>query len=203
MVLAPVIYTIELSYLRGNENASFPGLSASSQMYDMICMALAGRAAEEVMIGRISTGAQNDLERVTKAAYNKVAVFGFSKKIGMLSFPTDNTRVEMFKPYSEETAKIIDMEVRELVDAAYNRTLDIVREKKDLLDKLANELLAKETLQLEDLETVLGKRPFQAHRLSNIERARIANLEIPEEKTPVPQPEASVAGSSVPSPTPV
>lgn len=169
----------------------------------MICMALAGRAAEEVMVGKISTGAQNDLERVTKTAYSKIAVFGFSKKIGMLSFPTDNTRVEMYKPYSEETAKIIDVEVRELVDAAYDRTLNIVKEKKDLIESLANELLTKETLQLEDLEAVLGKRPFQAHRLSNIERARMANLENAEGNTPVLQPEASAVSNSAPSLTPV
>jgi AFG3 family protein len=89
-----------------------------------------------------ATGAQNDLERVTKMAYNQVALYGMNPKIGLLSFPSDDNRFD--KPYSEDTARMIDSEVRLIVDAAYQRTLALLTEKKDLVEKLALSLLERE-----------------------------------------------------------
>ena len=147
-----------------NENL----LNTREQMNDMICMALGGRIAEEVMLGKISTGAQNDLERVTKMAYSQVAIYGFSEKIGLLSFPSNNQ--ELTKPYSDETARIIDEEVRALVDEAYERTRQLLRDQKDNVEALAQALLEKEVLQIEDLNKILGPRPFQSGEQTNLER---------------------------------
>ena len=147
-----------------NENL----LMTTDQMNDMMAMALGGRVAEEVMLGRISTGAQNDLERVTRMAYSQVALYGMNKKIGLLSYPPEDGRID--KPYSEDTAKVIDTEVRNLVDTSYKRTKDLMLEKKDLVEKMAQALLEKEVLNLEQLEEVLGKRPFKVEGLRNIDK---------------------------------
>jgi AFG3 family protein len=121
-----------------NENL----LLTKEHLVDRICMALGGRAAEELMIGRISTGAVNDLEKVTQMTYSQVAVYGMSDKVGLVSFPMDKDRFD--KPYSDETARMIDVEVREYVAASYERTLGMLREKKELVEKLAQALLQKE-----------------------------------------------------------
>lgn len=147
-----------------NENL----LMTTDQMNDMMAMALGGRVAEEVMLGRISTGAQNDLERVTRMAYSQVALYGMNKKIGLLSYPPEDGRID--KPYSEDTAKVIDTEVRNLVDTSYKRTKELMLEKKDLVEKMAQALLEKEVLNLEQLEEVLGKRPFKVEGLRNIDK---------------------------------
>eukprot|EP00884_Botryococcus_braunii_P009436 jgi/Botrbrau1/18494/Bobra.0072s0073.1 len=145
-------------------------LMTTEQIADMTCMALGGRAAEQVLLGKISTGAQNDLERVTKMAYNQVALYGMNPKIGLLSFPSDDNRFD--KPYSEDTARIIDEEVRVLIDSAYQRTLELLTEKKDLVEKLAMALLDKEVVNSDDLEAILGPRPFRSTELRNIDRFR-------------------------------
>lgn len=147
-----------------NENV----LMTTEQMNDMMAMALGGRAAEQVMLGKISTGAQNDLERVTKMAYSQVAVYGMNTKIGLLSFPPEDNRLD--KPYSDDTARMIDEEVRSLVSNAYDRTLNLLREKKDLVEVMAEELLKKEVLNLEELEALLGKRPYRSVELRNIDK---------------------------------
>ena len=149
-----------------NENL----LSTREQMADMMAMALGGRAAEEVMIGRISTGAQNDLERVTKMAYSQVAVYGMNEKLGLLSFPPEEGQLN--KPYSDDTARLIDHEVRDLIGGAYARTLGLLREKRSLVQALADKLLEKEVLGLEDLEAVLGRRPYRPVELRNIDKFR-------------------------------
>lgn len=147
-----------------NENL----LMTTDQMNDMMAMALGGRVAEEVMLGKISTGAQNDLERVTRMAYSQVALYGMNPKIGLLSYPPEDGRID--KPYSDDTARIIDSEVRNLVDVAYHRTKSMMNEKKDLVEKMAQALLEKEVLSLEDLENLLGKRPFVSEGLRNIDK---------------------------------
>lgn len=147
-----------------NENL----LMTTEQMSDMMAMALGGRVAEEVMIGKISTGAQNDLERVTRMAYSQVALYGMNPKIGLLSYPPEDGRID--KPYSEDTAKVIDTEVRQLVDVAYKRTKEMMIQKKDLVEKMAQALLDKEVLNLEELEQLLGKRPFKVEGLRNIDK---------------------------------
>ena len=146
-----------------NENV----LATTEQLSDMMCMTLGGRAAEDVMLGKISTGAQNDLEKVTKMAYNMTAVYGLNQKIGLLSFPKGDN--DFKSPYSEDTARMIDEEVRELVDKAYLRTVALVREKKAVVESLARALLDKEVLQRHDLVKVLGERPFIYEGQQNID----------------------------------
>eukprot|EP00455_Lapot_gusevi_P044202 TRINITY_DN5479_c0_g2_i7.p1 TRINITY_DN5479_c0_g2~~TRINITY_DN5479_c0_g2_i7.p1 ORF type:complete len:514 (+),score=217.17 TRINITY_DN5479_c0_g2_i7:69-1544(+) len=127
------------------------------QFLDKMCAALAGRAAEQVFFGTISTGAQDDLKKVTQMAYAQIANFGFSERLGHVSFSDGN---EFSKPYSESTAQAIDEEVRKMVDMAWERTLKLVSEKKTQVAQLAERLLEKETLGLDDVVQLIGKRPF-------------------------------------------
>uniref|UniRef100_A0A7S0RHV4 AAA+ ATPase domain-containing protein n=1 Tax=Pyramimonas obovata TaxID=1411642 RepID=A0A7S0RHV4_9CHLO len=143
-------------------------LMTREQMADMICMTLGGRAAEQVLIGKISTGAQNDLEKVTKLAYNQVAVYGMNEKVGLLSFPPDDNRLD--KPYSQHTAEIIDTEVRQMVDELYHTTVKLVEDRKDLVEKMALALLDREVLNLEDITELLGERPFKTESMRNIDK---------------------------------
>ena len=159
-----------------NENL----LATTQQLTDMMCMTLGGRAAEEVMLGKISTGAQNDLEKVTKMAYNRVAVYGMNDKVGMLSFPSDDQQFQ--KPYSQDTARMIDEEVRELVDQAYKRTVALVKEKKESVEALAQGLLEREVLQRHDLVKILGDRPFKYEGQQNIDILN-EGFKMPELKT--------------------
>ncbi|WCJ28318.1 ATP-dependent zinc metalloprotease FTSH 3 mitochondrial [Euphorbia peplus] len=145
-------------------------LMTKEQLFDMTCMTLGGRAAEQVMLGKISTGAQNDLEKVTKMTYAQVAVYGFSEKVGLLSFPQRDDGYEMTKPYSSKTAAIIDTEVREWVGKAYAHTVKLVEEHKEQVAKIAELLLEKEVLHQEDLIRVLGERPFKPAEPTNYDR---------------------------------
>jgi len=142
-------------------------LMTSDQMADMICMTLGGRAAEQVMIGKISTGAQNDLEKVTKLAYNQIAVYGMNEKVGLLSFPPQENSFD--KPYSQKTAELIDGEVREMVAGMYVKTLALLESKKHLVEAMALKLLEKEVLNLEDITEILGERPFKSEGMRNID----------------------------------
>ncbi|KAL3642488.1 ATP-dependent zinc metalloprotease FTSH 8, mitochondrial [Castilleja foliolosa] len=146
-----------------NENL----LMTKEQFFDMTCMTLGGRAAEQVLIGKISTGAQNDLEKVTKMTYSQVAVYGFSDKVGLLSFPQQDDGLEMTKPYSSKTAAIIDTEVREWVGKAYTRTVQLIEEHKDHVAQIAELLLEKEVLHRDDLVRVLGERTFKSKETTN------------------------------------
>ncbi|KAK7257823.1 hypothetical protein RIF29_32073 [Crotalaria pallida] len=177
-----------------NENL----LMTKEQLFDMTCMTLGGRAAEQVLIGRISTGAQNDLEKVTKMTYAQVAVYGFSDKVGLLSFPQREDSFEMSKPYSSKTATIIDNEVREWVGKAYERTVGLIEEHKEHVAKIAELLLEKEVLHQDDLVRVLGERPFKSAEPTNYDRFKEGFQEEEEEKVaegPVGGPEDS-GGSS-------
>ncbi|KAH1123361.1 hypothetical protein J1N35_006521 [Gossypium stocksii] len=146
-----------------NENL----LMTKEQLFDVTCMTLGGRAAEQVLLGKISTGAQNDLEKVTKMTYAQVAVYGFSDKVGLLSFPQRDDAFEMTKPYSSKTGAIIDSEVREWVGKAYNRTVQLIEEHKEHVAQIAELLLEKEVLHQEDLVRVLGERPFKLSEPTN------------------------------------
>jgi AFG3 family protein len=121
----------------------------------------------QVLLGKISTGAQNDLEKVTKMTYAQVAVYGFSDKVGLLSFPQKEDSFEMTKPYSNETGAIIDSEVREWVGKAYGHTVQLVEKHKEQVAQIAELLLEKEVLHQEDLIRVLGERPFKSSEVSN------------------------------------
>jgi cell division protease FtsH len=136
-------------------------LYQTEQLLDEMCMTLGGRAAEEIIFSKISTGALSDLERVTKMAYSMVSIYGMNDKIGNVSFyDSKSADYRMTKPYSETTAETIDEEVRKLVASAYERTKTLLRGKKEELETLAKELLEKEILFQSDLENLIGKRPF-------------------------------------------
>lgn len=137
----------------------------TDQLIDQICMTLGGRAAEDIFFGKISTGAQNDLQQITRIAYAMVSVYGMNDKVGNVSFYDPNQDQTFTKPYSDETAKMIDEEVRKLIDAAYERTKALLTEKKNEVETLAKKLLDKEVLFQSDVEALIGKRPFEQKKL--------------------------------------
>ncbi|CAH1764545.1 4167_t:CDS:2 [Entrophospora sp. SA101] len=136
-------------------------LYSTSQLLDRMCMTLGGRVSEQIFFNVVTTGAQDDLQKVTKIAYAQVSMYGMNAIIGPLSFnnPGDN-EPQFQKPYSEETARMIDEEVRKLVRTAYERTVQLLTEKKNDVEKVAKLLLSKEVLNREDMINLLGKRPF-------------------------------------------
>jgi len=140
----------------------------TDQLIDQICMTLGGRASEEIFFGKISTGASNDLQQITKIAYSMVTVYGMNDKIGNISYYDPSQENYFTKPYSEETGKMIDTEVRKLIDEAYTKTKNLLIEKKSDVEKLAKELLIKEVLFKSDLETLIGKRPFEEKKILDV-----------------------------------
>ena len=130
------------------------------QLTDQICMTLGGRASEEIFFSKISTGAQNDLQQITRIAYAMVTVYGMNDKIGNISFYDPQQETTFTKPYSDETAKMIDQEVRKLIDDAYEKTKLLLRDKRNDVERLANALLEKEVLFQSDVEALIGRRPF-------------------------------------------
>ena len=141
-------------------------LITESQFMDKLCMALGGRAAEEVIFGEVSSGALDDLEKVTKLAYTMVAYYGFNEKLGNVSYFDSSGQYEksLQKPYSESTAKVLDDEVLKLIKAAYEKTKFILIEHKSELEKVAKLLLEKEIIFKEDLEKIFGKRNQKSDR---------------------------------------
>ncbi len=133
----------------------------TDQLLDQICMTLGGRASEEIFFGKISTGAQNDLQQITRIATAMVTVYGMSDKVGNISYYDPQAENQFQKPYSEETAKMIDNEVRLLIDETYTRTKSLLREKRSEVEKLAEALLEKEVLFQSDVETLIGPRPYE------------------------------------------
>ena len=134
-------------------------ITRTEQLLDRMCMTFGGRAAEKIVFGKISTGAQSDLDQVTKMAYSMVSVFGMSEKVGQVSFY--GMQNESFqKPFSDGTATMIDEEVRKLVNSQYVRAQEVLIEKRDALEKLAQALLEKEVLLKSDVERMIGPRPY-------------------------------------------
>ncbi len=155
-------------------------LYQTDQLLDEMCMALGGRAAEEIIFGKISTGALSDLERITKMAYSIVSVYGMNKNIGNLSFfDSKQSDYNFTKPYSESTAEKIDQEVKRIIDNAYLRTKKLLTDKKADLEKIAQKLLEKEILFQNDLEKLIGKRPFK----SNLDLSFEEEKSVEEKKT--------------------
>jgi AFG3 family protein len=135
-------------------------LYTTEQLTDGMCMTMGGRVAEDIVFGKISTGAQNDLERITKLSYAMVTIYGMNSTIGNVSFHDPQNEYNFNKPYSEKTAEMIDHEVRLLIGEVYDRTKQLLIDKRDGLEKLAQKLIEKEILFQADLEEILGKRPF-------------------------------------------
>lgn len=135
-------------------------LYTTEQMENMMCMTLGGRVAEDIVFGRVSTGAQNDLERITRMAYAMVTIYGMNSNVGNVSFHDPNNEYGFTKPYSDKTAEMIDIEVRKQIDACYQKTKALLTEKRDKLEELSQILLQREILFQHDLEEILGKRPF-------------------------------------------
>ncbi|CAG8446602.1 20833_t:CDS:2 [Dentiscutata erythropus] len=170
-------------------------LYSTAQLLDRMCMTLGGRVSEQIFFNIVTTGAQDDLQKVTKMAYAQVSVYGMNPNVGPLSFHNPNENEPQFqKPYSEETAKMIDEEVRKLVSLAYEKTMSLLTEKKKDVEKVAQLLLSKEVLNREDMISLLGKRPF-AEKNPYDEYTKEEN----KEDTTLPPP-AEKGGHAQPSP---
>jgi ATP-dependent metalloprotease FtsH len=163
-------------------------ITTTEQFMDEICATLGGRAAEEVMFGKVSTGALSDLERITKQAYAMVSIYGLNDRIGNISYYDPQGGEYSFnKPYSERTAEIIDEEVKKMIDQAYERTKQVLRENKDKLERLARQLLEKEVIFKEDLESIFGKRPFDKPELESVKPLEENNTQKPAETATEPE----------------
>ena len=136
-------------------------LRTQKQIMDIVCMALAGRAAEEVFFGKVTTGASDDLRRVTEMVYSTIQIYGMNSKVGQLAFPKDPNAGPGDRPYSDATAEAMDEEAKRIVDEAYQRTLDLITEKKEEVEKVALFLLEKETITHDDIVDCIGPRPFE------------------------------------------
>ena len=163
----------------------------TDQLIDQICMTLGGRASEDIFFGKISTGASNDLQQITKIAYSMVTIYGMNAKVGNISFYDPNQENVFTKPFSEETGKMIDEEVRKLIDSAYEKTKALLIEKRGDVEKLAKELLVKEVLFKSDVEALIGKRPYEEKKILDIEPEDAVSepptTTIPDELTNPPQ----------------
>jgi cell division protease FtsH len=135
-------------------------ITTTEQIFDEMCAALGGRAAEDLVFGKISTGALSDLEKVTKQAYAMVTVYGLNKRLGNISYYDSRGEQTFTKPYSEETARIIDEEVGKLIESAYERAKNLLDDNQEKLTALADALLTNEVIFKEDVERILGPRPF-------------------------------------------
>jgi cell division protease FtsH len=132
------------------------------QMLDEMCATMGGRAAERVIFDKISTGALSDLEKVTRQARAMVTIYGLNEKLGNITYydSSGQSDYSFSKPYSEDTARIIDSEISTLIEAQYQRAIQLLTEHKDKLIELADILIEKEVIFKDDLETIFGKRPF-------------------------------------------
>ena len=159
----------------------------TDQLLDQICMTLGGRASEEIFFNKISTGAQNDLQQITRTAYAMVTVYGMNGKLGNVSYYDPQQEASFTKPYSDETAKIIDDEVRQLIDKAYIRTKELLTEKKEDVEKLAEALLEKEVLFQSDVEALIGKRPFEEKKPIAVEEPSVEEVQDENTEAAIPQ----------------
>ncbi|KAL0902773.1 hypothetical protein ABMA27_000575 [Loxostege sticticalis] len=174
-------------------------LYSQEELYDRMCMALGGRAAEAITFNSVTSGAQNDLEKVTKIAYAQVRIYGMSPTVGLMSFP--DLKEHGKSPFSKTLKNLIDLEARKLIANAYYRTEEILRTNQDKLKLLAEELLKKETLNYKEVEAILGPPPFPRKKfidpvefennLRNLEKAS-ASEEVTQTDTPSAKPEPNV-----------
>merc|ERR1711997_1323796 len=137
-------------------------LYTKEQLYDRMCMTLGGRAAEKIFFDKITTGAQDDLQKVTKSAYSQITQYGMNENVGNVSFEQPQQGEMVFdKPYSESTSQLIDEEAKKMINSAMERTLNLLTDKKEQVEKVALRLLDKEVLNREDMIDLLGPRPFK------------------------------------------
>jgi cell division protease FtsH len=178
-------------------------LITTEQMLDDMCMTLSGRAAEQLIFGKISTGALSDLERITKLAYGMVTMYGMNDKIGNVSFYDSKQSEYAFnKPYSESTSTIIDQEVKKMIDLAYNRSLNLLSEKRESLEKIAQALLQKEIIFQSDLVELIGPRPFDKATHYHEFTTSTGQYEVKKTAEPETEPAAAPTGEVVPPATP-
>ena len=130
------------------------------QLRDRMCVTLGGRVAEQLIFQKISTGARDDLEKITQLAYSQITTYGMNARVGLLSFRQDDEEFVGTQPYSQATARMIDEEVRKMVDEAYNTTVTLLTEKLPDIEKVAQRLMEKEVIAREDMRELLGPRPF-------------------------------------------
>lgn len=133
-------------------------LYSKEALLDRIAVSLGGRAAEELFVGKVSTGASDDLDKVTQMAYSIVSVYGMNPVLGLVNF-SGGSGQQFYKPYSEDTAKLIDQETRKIVNEQYERVKRLLSEKKDLMLAMSDRLMEKETLVHNELLEILGERP--------------------------------------------
>ncbi len=179
-------------------------ITTTEQLLDEMCATLGGRAAEEIIFGKISTGALSDLEKITKQAYAMISIYGLNNKIGNISY-YDSTGANEYgftKPYSEKTAQTIDEEVSKMIEEAYVRAKDILNKNKHLLTLLAEKLLEKEVIFKEDLETIFGKRPFDKEELPLLQQddKNPANSTLPPAENNNPEAKSKSAENGQPTP---
>ena len=171
-------------------------ITTYEQMFDEIVSLMAGRASEEVVFGKISTGALNDMERATKMAQSLVVYYGMSPEIGNISYydSTGQSDFNFTKPFSEKTAEKIDAEVKRIVEEAYSRARTLLTEHRGQLDELAGQLFEKEVLFREDLERIYGPRPWEEEQKQIEEQKQTEDTpttEIPETAEDSELPESS------------
>lgn len=161
-------------------------ITTTEQILDEMCTSLGGRAAEQLIFGKISTGALSDLEKVTKQAYAMVTIYGLNEKIGNISYydPQGN---QFTKPYSDDTARIIDEEVSKLIETQYKRAYHLLSENKDKLEQLANQLLEKEVIFKEDLEAIFGVRPWDLTPMTDEIKEHVAEQGAPAKVPRIPR----------------
>jgi cell division protease FtsH len=158
-------------------------ITTKEQIFDEMCAALGGRAAEEIIFGQVSTGALSDLEKITKQAYASIVYYGLNDKIGNVSYYDSSGQSEYSfgKPYSEHTAEMIDAEIKNMINEAYFSTKEILMNNKDKLTLLAEKLLEKEVIFRDDLETIFGKRPYETREQQLEQAEKSKELDKPKE----------------------
>ncbi|MDA9817138.1 ATP-dependent zinc metalloprotease FtsH [bacterium] len=152
-------------------------ITTTEQILDEMCSALGGRAAEQLIFGKISTGALSDLEKVTKQAYAMVSIYGLNEKIGNISYYNSRGGDMFTKPYSDERARIIDEEVSKMIESQYERAIELLRKNKEKLIELANKLLSQEVIFKEDLELIFGKREWEKNDIVETVEATAEEVE--------------------------